>query len=122
MTSNFRYDKYINDERSTSEKILDYNNYLKSHLINKEYAKFETKTDKINEINSDNIERKKYRSQKENFLDIRKKKLSELLTQENNIYHQELISNLDTPEQNKKRMEKKLSKISNKKSIFLINF
>ena len=38
MTSNFRYDKYINDERSTSEKILDYNNYLKSHLINKKYA------------------------------------------------------------------------------------
>ena len=98
MTSNFRYDKYINDERSTSEKILDYNNYLKSHLINKEYAKFETKTDKINEINSDNIERKKYRSQKENFLDIRKKKLSELLMQENNIYHKELISNLELTE------------------------
>ena len=117
MTSNFRYDKYINDERSTSEKILDYNNYLKSHLINKEYAKFETKTDKINEINSDNIERKKYRSQKENFLDIRKKKLSELLMQENNIYHKELISNLDTPEQNKKRMEKKLNELKKLRKI-----
>ena len=111
MTSNFRYDNYINNERSTSEKIIDYNNYLKSHVVNKEYAKFETKTDKINEIKSDNAERKKYHSQKENFLDIRKKKLSELLMQENDIYHQELIDNLDTPEQSKKRMEEKLKEL-----------
>ena len=111
MTSNFRYDNYINNERSTSEKIIDYNNYLKSHVVNKEYAKFETKTDKINEIKSDNAERQKYHSQKENFLDIRKKKLSELLMQENDIYHQELIDNLDTPEQSKKRMEEKLKEL-----------
>ena len=111
MTSNFRYDNYINNERSTSEKIIDYNNYLKSHVVNKEYAKFETKTDKINEIKSDNPERQKYHSQKENFLDIRKKKLSELLMQENDIYHQELIDNLDTPEQSKKRMEEKLKEL-----------
>ncbi len=117
MTSNFRYDKFINDERSTSEKIINYNNYLKSHLINKEYAKFESKTDKINEIKSDNFERKKYKNQKENFLDIRKKKLSELLMQENNIYHQELINNLDTPEQNKKRMEQKLNELKKLRQI-----
>ena len=76
MTSNFRYDKYINDERSTSEKILDYNNYLKSHLINKEYAKFETKTDKINEINSDNIKLKNI---------VRKKKIFSTSARKNSV-------------------------------------
>ena len=52
--------------------------------------------------------RKNLKFSKKNFLDLRRKKLSELLNGEEAQYHQELIDNQESPEDVRKRMEVEL--------------
>ena len=58
-----------------------------------------------------NLQKKKFENQQEKFLDMRRKKLSERLNQEEAMYHQELISNQESPEDVRRRMEIKLKEL-----------
>ena len=51
--------------------------------------------------------------QKENFLNIRRNKLSNLLKREYEQYHRELLSNHDTLERQREMMEEKLRALKN---------
>ena len=55
--------------------------------------------------------KKKFEKQQEIFLDMRRKKLSELLNKEEALYHQELITNQESPEDVRRRMEIKLKEL-----------
>jgi hypothetical protein len=51
----------------------------------------------------------KMKEQKERFLDLRRKKLAELLASEEENYRKEIISKQETPEQVRNKMETKLN-------------
>ena len=55
--------------------------------------------------------KKKFEYQQEKFLDLRRKKLSELLNGEEAKYHQELIDNQESPEDVRRRMEIELKQL-----------
>ncbi len=56
---------------------------------------------------------KDFNAQHEKFLDMRRKKLSEILMDETKNYHQKLIENMDTSEIVRKRMEQQLMEFKN---------
>lgn len=56
-------------------------------------------------------QKKKFEYQQEKFLDLRRKKLSELLNGEEAKYHQELIDNQESPEDVRRRMEIELKQL-----------
>lgn len=65
----------------------------------------------MSEKNETNRKLKSFREQKQKFLDIRRKKLSDLLLFEEEMFRQEIIKNQETPEQVRVKMEQKLKQL-----------
>ena len=69
---------------------------------------WDAKNLKRDETRKYNQQKNKFEIQKEKFLDLRRKKLSELLNGEEAKYHQELIDTQESPEDVRRRMEAEL--------------
>lgn len=74
-------------------------------------ATWENKTDKLMETKSQIRKQEELKEQRRRFLDIRRKKLSDLLRAEEELYKKEIISKQETPEQVRQRMESKLKEL-----------
>jgi len=111
--SNSRYDLFIERTRGLEENIRNYKSYVIQDLRNRQLANWENKTSSIIYKNQEQEEIDALKRQKENFLNIRRNKLSNLLKKEYEQYHQELLSNQDTPERQREMMEEKLNMLKN---------
>ena len=78
-------------------------------------AEWENKTGKAIENRIYNEQKRNFDNQVEKFVDIRRKKLSDLLNNEERTYHMELIANQDTPEAARRRMEEELRKLKSQR-------
>ena len=76
-----------------------------------QHVQWNAKNKERDEANKYNLQKKKFEKQQEIFLDMRRKKLSELLNKEEALYHQELITNQESPEDVRRRMEIKLKEL-----------
>ena len=74
-------------------------------------ANWESKTNTLIEKNFVSNKRQAFIQQKNTFLDIRRKKLSDLLSYEEETYKKEMIVNQETPEQVRLKMEAKLKEL-----------
>jgi len=111
--SNSRYDLFIERTRGLEENIRNYKSYVIQDHRNRQLANWENKTSSIIYKNQEQEEIDALKRQKENFLNIRRNKLSNLLKKEYEQYHQELLSNQDTPERQREMMEEKLNMLKN---------
>jgi hypothetical protein len=71
-------------------------------------AVWENKTSKVIEIKKNKKKYEELKEQRKKFIDIRRKKLSELIISEEENFRQEIIANQETPEQVRLKMEAKL--------------
>ena len=106
--SNYRYKKFIERETNLQDNLRTYKSYVNQDKFQREVAHWENRSDARINKNAEQEEKAALKRQRENFVDIRRKKLSDLLIQEDEMYHSELMSNQDTPEVCKKRMESEL--------------
>ena len=85
--------------------------FLKEDSLSLHRANWEITT--ANKINSNETTSQKeaLKQQREAYLDLRRKKLSDLLISEDIQYKREILSNQETPEDVRKRMEKKLNEL-----------
>jgi len=83
-------------------------NYLNEHKTVSQSLNFLEKDRKRYLIQQENNQKKNFESQQEKFLDIRRKKLSNLLGSEEAQYRQEIIDSQETPADVLKRMEDRL--------------
>ena len=111
--SNSRYDLFIERTRGLEENIRNYKSYVIQDHRNRQLANWENKTSSIIYKNQEQEEIDALKRQKENFLNLRRNKLSNLLKKEYEQYHQELLSNQDTPERQREMMEEKLNMLKN---------
>ena len=93
--------------------MKDIYGFIQSDTSAIQKAAWEQKTAKQIEKNNYIKKEKDFNAQHEKFLDMRRKKLSEILMDETKNYHQELIQNMDTPEVVRKRMEQQLMELKN---------
>ena len=107
--SNARYDLFIERTRGLEDNIKKYKSYVIKDNRQKLLANWENKTSAIIYKNQEQEEIDSLKRQKENFLNIRRNKLSNLLKREYEQYHQELLYNQDTPEKQREMMEEKLN-------------
>ena len=106
--SNSRYDLFIERTRGLEDHIRNYKSYVIQDHRQRQLANWENKTSAIIYKNQEQEEIDALKRQKENFLNIRRNKLSNLLKREYEQYHRELLSNQDTPEHQRQMMEEKL--------------
>ena len=111
--SNARYGLFIERTRGLEDKIRNYKSYVIQDKLQRHLADWENKTSTIIYKNQEQDEINSLKRQKENFLNIRRNKLSNLLKREYEQYHQELLSNQDTPEHQREMMEEKLNNLKN---------
>ena len=111
--SNARYGLFIERTRGLEDKIRNYKSYVIQDKLQRHLANWENKTSTIIYKNQEQDEINSLKRQKENFLNIRRNKLSNLLKREYEQYHQELLSNQDTPEHQREMMEEKLNNLKN---------
>ena len=111
--SNSRYDLFIERTRGLEDHIRNYKSYVIQDHRQRQLANWENKTSAIIYKNQEQEEIDALKRQKENFLNIRRNKLSNLLKREYEQYHRELLSNQDTPERQREMMEKKLIALKN---------
>lgn len=71
-------------------------------------AKWENKTNSMCEKNEQKLKMQKFQEQRLKFMDMRRKKLSDLLKFEEEQYRQEIIAIQETPQQVREKMEQKL--------------
>lgn len=71
-------------------------------------AKWENKTNSLCEKNEQKLKMQKFQEQRLKFMDMRRKKLSDLLKYEEEMYKQEIIAIQETPQQVREKMEQKL--------------
>ena len=117
MASNVRYNNYIERTRAQNSSLQSYNDYLKRDLESRSKLRFEVQNDKYIDNKMEQQQRDLLKQQKENFLDIRRKKLSDLLLKEDQYYHREIIESQDTPENQRRKMEKKLKELLLQKEL-----
>lgn len=91
--------------------------FIQKDYTNLHNAKWQHKTNNIIEKNIVNIKKEQVLFQKKTFLDIRKKKLSELLAKEEEDYKREMIITQETPEQVRMKMEEKLKTLKFEREI-----
>ena len=106
--SNARYGLFIERTRGLEDHIRNYKSYVVQGQRQRQIADWENKTHSIIYKNQEQEEIDALKRQKENFLNIRRNKLSNLLKREYEQYHRELLSNQDTPEHQRQMMEEKL--------------
>ena len=106
--SNSRYNLFIEKTRGLEDKIRNYKSYVIDDHYLRQIANWENNTSAKLYKNREQEEINSLKNQKEIFLNMRRNKLSNLLKQEYEQYHQELINNMDTPEHQRQMMEKKL--------------
>ena len=95
-------------KKENENKLRDVYNYINENKITTQNVHWDAKNLKRDETRNYNQQKKKFEIQQEKFLDLRRKKLSELLNGEEAQYHQELIDNQESPEDVRKRMEVEL--------------
>ena len=106
--SNSRYGLFIERTRGLEDHIKNYKSYVIEGNRQRQLANWENKTSAYIYKNQEQDEIDSLKRQKENFLNMRRNKLSNLLKKEYEQYHRELFMNQDTPEHQRKMMEKKL--------------
>ena len=106
--SNSRYGLFIERTRGLEDHIKNYKSYVVQDHRQRQLANWENKTHSIIYKNQEQEEIDALKRQKENFLNIRRNKLSNLLKREYEQYHRELLTNQDTPEHQRQMMEEKL--------------
>ena len=106
--SNSRYKLFIEKTRGLEDKIRNYKSYVVDDHYLRQIANWENNTSAKLYKNREQEEINSLKNQKEIFLNMRRNKLSNLLKKEYEMYHQELINNIDTPEHQRLMMEKKL--------------
>ena len=111
--SNARYGLFIERTRGLEDRIKNYKSYVVQDHIHRQIANWENKTSAILYKNQEQEEIDSLKRQKENFLNIRRNKLSNLLKREYEQYHRELLTNQDTPEHQRQMMEEKLMALKN---------
>lgn len=74
-------------------------------------AKWENKANLISEQNDSKRKFQQFHDQRKQFMDIRRKKLSDLLKKEEEAYRQEIIDIQETPDQVRQKMEAKLKNL-----------
>ena len=109
--SNSRYGLFIEKTRGLEDHIRNYKSYVIQDHRHRQIADFENKNSAIIYKNQEQDEIDSLKRQKENFLNIRRNKLSNLLKREYEQYHRELFMNQDTPEHQRQMMEKKLQEL-----------
>ena len=117
MASNVRYNNYIERTRAQNSSLQSYSDYLKRDSESRSKLRFEVQNDKFIDNKMEQKQRDLLKQQRENFLDIRRKKLSDLLLQEDRDYHREIIESQDTPENQRRKMEKKLKELLLQKEL-----
>ena len=95
-------------KQENESKLRDVFNYINENKVVSQNVFWDSKNIKRDANRTFTEQRKKFELQKEKFLDQRRKKLSELLNNEEAKYHQELIDNQESPEDVRKRMEAEL--------------
>ena len=108
-----RYGLFIERTRGLEDHIKNYKSYVLQDHRHRQLANWENKTASKIYKNQEQEEIDSLKRQKENFLNIRRNKLSNLLKKEYEQYHQELLSNQDTPENQRQMMEEKLNYFKN---------
>ena len=107
--SNARYGLFIERTRDLEDKIQKYKSYVFNDHRQRQLANWENKTSAVIYKNQEQEEIDSLKRQKENFLNMRRNKLSNLLKREYEQYHMELLYNKDTPEKQREMMEEKLN-------------
>ena len=98
-------------KQEKENKLRDVYNYINDNKVMTQHVQWNAKNKERDEANKYNLQKKKFEKQQEIFLDMRRKKLSELLNKEEAMYHQELITNQESPEDVRRRMEIKLKEL-----------
>ena len=98
-------------KQEKENKLRDVYNYISDNKVMTQNVLWNAKNKERDEANKFNQQKKKFEKQQEIFLDMRRKKLSELLNKEEALYHQELIANQESPEDVRRRMEIKLKEL-----------
>ena len=91
--------------------------YLKDDVISRQKANWEISNDKRNQAQMTSEEKRRLKEQKQTFLDLRRKRLSDLLISEDIMYHNEIIRNQETPEDVRRKMEKKLNELKTQREL-----
>lgn len=107
-SSKLRADRAIYARREEESRLSDLNNVIRGDANLRRTAEWEQKTDKMvqNRVVRDRISQIK--QQKEKNLEERRKRLAAKLRQEEAMYQKEFHDNLETPEQVREQMAKKL--------------
>ena len=95
-------------KKENENKLRDVYNYINDNKITSQNVHWDAKNLKRDETRNYNQQKKKFEIQQERFLDLRRKKLSQLLSGEEAKYHQELIDTQESPEDVRRRMEAEL--------------
>ena len=90
-------------------------NYITDNKITAQNVYWNAKNARREQNKSYLIQKNNFDNQQETFLDLRRKKLSERLNKEEAMYHQELISIQESPEDVRRRMEKRLKELREKR-------
>ena len=90
-------------------------NYITDNKISAQNVYWDVKNSKREQNKTYLIQKKNFENQQEIFLDLRRKKLSERLNKEEAMYHSELISIQESPEDVRRRMEKRLKELREKR-------
>ena len=93
------------------------NNYLKEDGISRQKANWEINNDKRLNQQMTTEEKRRLKEQKETFLDLRRKKLSDLLINEDIMYHKEILDKQETPEDVRRKMEKQLIDLKSQREL-----
>ena len=98
-------------KQEKENKLRDVYNYISDNKTLTQNVLWNAKNIDRDAAHNYNLQKKKFETQQEIFLDQRRKKLSERLNQEEAMYHQELINNQESPEDVRRRMEIKLKEL-----------
>ena len=107
----FRYDYFMKRKQEKENKLREVYNYISDNKTLTQNVLWNAKNIDRDAAHNYNLQKKKFETQQEIFLDQRRKKLSERLNQEEAMYHQELINNQESPEDVRRRMEIKLKEL-----------
>ena len=104
----FRYDIFTKKKHENENKLRDVYNYINDHKTVSQTLSFLEKDKKRYQAQQLSNQKKNFDIQQENFLNMRRKKLSNLLGSEEAQYHYEIINGQETPTDVRRRMEQEL--------------
>jgi len=111
MAQIFRYDKYKikNDKKET--KLKEVYNYINDHKNLSQSLSFMDKHNRRYESQKKLNQENNFLIQQEQFMNLKRKKLSNLLNSEELQYRNEIINNQETSDDVKRRMERELMEL-----------